>query len=104
VLGVDLMLNFLPGMMLVGLGWNFLFIGATTLLTETYRPEERAKAQGTNDFIVFSFVALVSLASGPLYSRLGWTTLNLIALVPLAMILITLGAMMIRRNPTRAVA
>jgi hypothetical protein len=104
VLGVDLMLNFLPGMMLVGLGWNFLFIGATTLLTETYSPEERAKAQGTNDFIVFTFVALVSLASGPLYSLLGWTTLNLIALVPLAMILITLGAMMIRRNPSRAVA
>jgi MFS family permease len=102
--GIDLIVNFLPGMMLLGLGWNFLFIGATTLLTETYRPEERAKAQGTNDFIVFSFVALVSLASGPLYSRLGWTTLNLIALVPLAIILITLGAMMTRRNPTRAVA
>jgi MFS family permease len=90
VTGQDLWLNFWPSLMLLGLGWNFLFIGGTTLLTETYRPEERAKAQGAHDFTMFTVVAFASLSSGALYSYFGWTAVNLGVLVPAAMIIATL--------------
>jgi MFS family permease len=74
--------HFWAALLLLGVSWNFLFIGATTLLTETYRPEERAKAQALNDFAVFTTVALSSLSAGALQSRYGWQTVNL-GLVPL---------------------
>jgi MFS family permease len=73
--GVEL-LKFLSALILVGVGWNFMFIGGTTLLTETYRPEEKAKVQALNDFCVFSTVALASLLSGVLQSVFGWQTVN----------------------------
>ena len=57
----------------VGCGWNFLFVGATTLLTKMYRPEEKAKAQGMNDFLVFQSVAAFSLSAGLLQNNVGWT-------------------------------
>jgi MFS family permease len=74
--------HFWGALLLLGVSWNFLFIGATTLLTETYRPEERAKAQALNDFAVFTTVALSSLSAGALQSRYGWQTVNL-GLIPL---------------------
>ena len=52
-------------LVLLGVGWNFLYIGGTTLLTETYRPEERAKAQGANDQAIFIMMAISSFTSGP---------------------------------------
>ena len=60
-------------LILLGVGWNFAFIGATAMLTETYRPEEKSTVQGLNDFLVFGSVALASLSSGQLYrdGRLG---------------------------------
>ncbi len=64
------------GLILLGIGWNFGFIGSTTLLTETYEPQERSKAQGTNDFIVFSTVAFASLMSGVMLNHLDWFFLN----------------------------
>jgi len=64
--------NFWVANICVGAGWNFLFVGATTLLTYTYAPAERAKAQGVNDFLVFGFVALFSFASGWLQTGYGW--------------------------------
>ena len=57
----------------VGCGWNFLFVGATHLLTKMYRPEEKAKAQGINDFLVFQSVAAFSLSAGLLQNSVGWT-------------------------------
>lgn len=58
---------------LVGTGWNFLFVGGTTLLTHTYRPVERNRVQGVNDFLVFFSVAVFSFAAGWLQAMIGWT-------------------------------
>ena len=68
--------NFWTSLILLGVGWNFSFIGATAMLTETYRPEERAKVQGFNDFLVFGAVALASLLFRQLFSAVGWTWIN----------------------------
>ncbi|MEW4982090.1 MAG: MFS transporter [Cycloclasticus sp.] len=65
------------GLVLLGIYWNFLFVGGTTLLTETYRPEERAKVQGLNDFIVFSSAAFSSLSAGLIQFQFGWELVNL---------------------------
>jgi hypothetical protein len=71
----------------LGISWNFLFIGATTLLTETYRPVERAKTQALNDFAVFTTVALSSLSAGALQSSYGWQAVN-IGLIPLLVLIL----------------
>jgi MFS family permease len=67
-------------LVLLGLGWNFLFIGGTTLLARTYAPEERFGAQALNDFAVFAVQAAVSLLAGSLLFLTGWPTLNLLSL------------------------
>jgi MFS family permease len=72
--------NFWWSMVLLGVGWNFLYIGGTTLLTETYRPEERAKAQGANDQAIFIVMAISSLTSGATVTTAGWEQVNLWAL------------------------
>ncbi len=89
--GVSVM-HFWWALFLLGVGWNFLFIGGTALLTETYRPEEKAKAQGTNDFIVFAVQGLTSLTSGALITRQGWEMLNRAALPALAVALVLVAA------------
>jgi len=63
-------------LLLLGVGWNFLFIGGTTLLAETYRPSERAKAQAANEFLVFGTAALATLAAGGVQTGFGWTAVN----------------------------
>ncbi|MEQ9122916.1 MAG: MFS transporter [Alphaproteobacteria bacterium] len=68
--------NFIIGLGVLGVGWNFMFIGATTLLTDTYRPEERAKVQGFNDFLIFATVATAALSSGQLLAAFDWSTVN----------------------------
>ncbi len=82
--------NFWLGLILLGVGWNFLFVGGTTLLTETYRPSERAKAQAANEFAVFGTVAISALSSGAVYNRGGWAVLNYGILAPLLVVLVTL--------------
>lgn len=87
--------HFWWALVLLGLGWNFLFIGGTTLLTETYRPQEKAKVQGSNDFIVLGVQGLTSLSSGVLISSEGWASLNtyalpIVALTVLATMLLSL--------------
>ena len=77
--------NFGIGLVLLGLGWNFAFIAATTMVAESHRPSERAKAQGFNDLMVFLAVAATSLASGQLLASFGWTGVNL-ALVPMLVV------------------
>jgi MFS family permease len=85
--GVDLA-HFFGTLVLLGLGWNFGFIGATTLLASAHRPEERGRVQGLNDFVVFGCVTLASLSSGGLMNCSGgnpvegWTSVNL-AMIPL---------------------
>ena len=92
------LLHFLSGLVLLGVGWNFAFVGGTALLTSAYREGEQAKAQAINDFVVFGTVAAASLSSGWLYHQFGWQTLNLVALPFLAVALVaTLGVS--RRAP-----
>ena len=76
LLGIEF-LNFLSALILLGVGWNFAFIGGTTLLTQTYRPSEQLKVQAINEFAVFGLVAMATLSAGWLYDRFGWITLNL---------------------------
>jgi MFS family permease len=81
------LLSFYAGLILLGLGWNFGFIGATTMLSNTHPPGERGVVQGMNDMVVFGFVTIASLASGGLMNCSGgspiegWTAVN-IAMVP----------------------
>ena len=83
--------QFLAALFLLGLGWNFLFTGATTLATTAYRPEEKDKAQGALNFCVFAVLAVSSLTSGVLVTTQGWTLLNLGSLIPLVMTGLLLG-------------
>jgi MFS family permease len=68
--------HFLVGLVLLGIGWNFLYIGGTTLLTEVYLPAEKGMIQGINEFMVFSATAFTAFSSGYLHHTLGWETLN----------------------------
>lgn len=91
-------MHFWWALFLLGVGWNFLYIGGTTLLTETYRPEEKAKAQGVNDFLVFAVQGVTSLASGVLITGEGWNTLNLIAIPAVAVTALATAALWLRRT------
>ena len=88
--GVELH-QFLAGLFMLGVGWNFLFTGATTMSLSTYRPEEKDRAQGALNFFVFATLALTSLTSGVMVTTQGWTWLNLGALVPVAIVAAGLG-------------
>jgi MFS family permease len=83
----------------LGVGWNFMFVGATTLLTTTYAVAEKAKVQGVNDLTVFMTMISSSAASGALVSTSGWTDLNLYALP--ALVLATAGTMYLILRPAR---
>ena len=72
--------HFLVALFALGVGWNFMFIGGTTLLTQTYRPEEKNRVQGANDFLVFLTMAVSSFSSGALVTSRGWELLNMGAL------------------------
>jgi len=90
--------NFWFALVLLGIGWNFLYIGGTTLITETYRPSEKAKAQGANDLAIFLVMATSSSASGILLNRNGWETLNYLAIPFVAAIALALLWLMAKRR------
>lgn len=90
--------QFLVALFLLGLGWNFLFTGATTLALTAYRPEEKDRAQGALNFCVFSVLALSSLASGVLVTTQGWTLLNLGSLLPLGLTGLLLGWLAVQQR------
>lgn len=100
--GVDVH-HFWVGLVLLGVGWNFLYVGGTTLLTETYRPAEKATVQAANDFLVFGTVTLGAASSGALHNALGWVPLNLV-MVPfvVATLVALLWLEMRRRRPAPA--
>ncbi len=79
--GVELM-QFIIALLALGVGWNFLFIGGTTLFTQAYRPEEKTTAQAAMDTVIFSTMTLTSFSSGALVTTSGWTWLNLGSIVP----------------------
>ena len=95
--GVDFF-SFSAALFALGLGWNFTFVGASALLTETYQPSERAKVQATNDFLVFGTVAAASLSSGVLLNTYDWNTVNLFALPFLAVTMAVVVWYAIRRR------
>ena len=80
------LLQFELALALLGVGWNFLFTGSTTLAITAYRPEERDRAQAAINFCVFATMALTSFASGALVTTQGWTWLNLGSLLPIALV------------------
>lgn len=90
LMGLDIF-HFWGSLILLGVGWNFGFIGATALLTECYRPSERAKVQALNDFLVFGTVAVASFGSGQLLHSAGWNGINLGMLPLVTMVLLLLG-------------
>lgn len=77
--------HFWAALALLGVGWNFLYVGGTSLLTAAYRPEERAKTQAANEFMTFGVVAMASFASGGVFARGGWNAVNYMVL-PLLLI------------------
>jgi MFS family permease len=89
--------HYYSGMVLLGVGWNFGFVGGTALLTSAYRENERARAQAINDFVVFGTVAVASLSSGWLYHQFSWQTLNAVALPFIAAALV--AAIAVARRP-----
>lgn len=79
IAGVSLV-HFWISLLLLGVGWNFMFIGGTTLLTEAHRPEEKAKTQALNEFMTFAIVAVASGSSGAAFYAAGWTVINMAVL------------------------
>lgn len=84
LLGTDIA-HFWLTLILLGIGWNFGFVGASALALECHRPEERTRVQSFNDFIVFGMVAVGSLLSGALLTAYGWSTALGLSFVPLAL-------------------
>ena len=83
-------LNYFISLIFLGIGWNFLFISGTSLLVTTYKPEEKFKAQGFNDLLVFSSMALASLLAGILISIASWKTVNLFCIPFLILIILSI--------------
>jgi len=94
----QLVMNFWWALVLLGTGWNFLYIGGSTLLTEAYRPSERAKVQGANEITIFSVQAVSAFSSGVLVNAAGWSTLNRVALPLIATAAAAVAWLMMRRR------
>ena len=82
--------NFWGSLALLGMGWNFSFIGATAMVTDCHTPAERGKAQGANDFLVFGVTAIVSFLAGSVMHSAGWVAINWAILPALALMLVPL--------------
>ncbi len=95
--------HFWGALIALGVSWNFLFIGATTLLTSTYRPAEKAKAQAANDFLVFTMVTIASLSAGMFQHKFGWKIVNIGAL-PLLLIILISVVWLMRTSESRKVS
>ena len=94
-------LHFLSGLILLGVGWNFLFVGGTTLLTESYRPSERAKVQATHDFLMYGTVTIATFSSGSLLNNFGWQAVNLAVLPFLALALLMIVGLGVQQKRAR---
>jgi MFS family permease len=92
------LLHYWTALVLLGVGWNFLFLGGTTLLTQTYVPAERFKVQAVNDFLVFSLQAMAALGSGYVLLSYGWQALIYVSLPLLVLMLVMLWRTQRRSN------
>ena len=90
--------NFWLSLMIMGVGWNFSFIGATAMVTDCHTAEERGKAQGANDFFVFGATAIVSFLAGAVLNTSGWEAINWLLFPPVALILAPLLWQAARRS------
>ena len=94
--------HFWVGLVLLGMGWNFLFVGSTALLTRAYQPAEKAKVQGLNDFLVYGSVTLAALFSGALQHGYGWDVVNYGVGPLIVSVLIAVQWLRLRRLPAAA--
>ncbi|WP_313381037.1 MFS transporter [Achromobacter insolitus] len=88
----------------LGVGWNFMFVGGTTLLAQSYRPAERARVQGAAEMLRYATTALATLAAGPALARMGWETLNAAMLPIVGLAALMTGWWTLSRRSERAVA
>ncbi|ETF02319.1 MFS transporter [Advenella kashmirensis W13003] len=95
--GIDVA-HFWVTLVLLGLGWNFGFLGASALVLECHRPEEKTRVQSLNDFIVFGLMAVGSFSSGGLLSAYGWDTVLWVSFIPLALAVVALWVAMRRQS------
>ena len=92
--------NYLIALIFLGLGWKFLFISGTSLLVLCYREEEKFRAQGYNDLIVYSIQAIASLSAGVFLGLTSWKTMNLICLIFLIIIALSTLRADLKKNPS----
>ncbi|MBB4954309.1 MFS family permease [Agrobacterium vitis] len=100
--GIELW-NFWAALVLLGIGWNFGFIGATAIVASSYRPEEADKVQGFHDIVLFSTVALSSFSSGKVFSAYGWSVMNLV-IWPVTLVCLVLVVLQIAKAKAKAKA
>ena len=86
-------MHFWATLIVLGVGWNFAFVGASALVLETHRPQERNKVQAFNDFLVFGMMAVGSFSSGQLLAHYGWSAVNMVVFPP---VLLGLGGAVVR--------
>lgn len=94
--------HFLGALVLLSIGWNFLYIGGTTLFTQAYRPEEKTRAQGLMDTGVYTVMTLTSFSSGALVTTGGWQWMNLASLVPIGLCALALAWLGLRQRASSA--
>jgi MFS family permease len=99
--GIEVM-QFLIALFVLGVGWNFLYVGGSTLFTQAYRPEEKNKAQGAMDFCVFTTMAVTSFASGALITTQGWQWLNIGSLVPIGIVSLAIAWLALEQRRAKA--
>jgi predicted MFS family arabinose efflux permease len=99
-------MHFWATLIVLGVGWNLGFVGASALVLETHRPQERNKVQAFNDFLVFGTMAVGSFSSGQLLANYGWSAVNLVVFPPvlLGLIVLTLASFARRRASSQAVS
>ena len=99
-------MHFWSTLVILGIGWNFSFVGASALVLETHRPQERNKVQAFNDFLVFGMMAVGSFSSGQLLANYGWSAVNLVVYPPvlLGLAVLTLASFARRRRRSQAVS
>jgi MFS family permease len=96
--------TFMVALALLGIGWNFMFVGGTTLLMTAYDATERVRVQGLHDFIVFASVAVTAVSSGAVHMKAGWEVLNLTLVPPVLIALTVVGWHFVAQRRVRAVA
>ena len=94
--------HFWTALVLLGVGWNLSFVGATTLVTDCYRPEERTRVQSFNDFLIFGTMAIGSFLSGAMLAHFGWYLVNLVMLPIVAAAGVMLAWLALRERPQPA--